>query len=271
MNIEFFLYEHPIFRLEEFEDWKGRQGTTNPSSIHSALRHYIKLGRIKRIRRELYGVIAPNETTETAFFDSYLIAAKAAYESVLAYHTALELHGVAYSSFEQFTFITSQKIKPFEVNDQWYQPVAISKALKSQKLENFGVEAMDRLGLKIKTTNLARTYVDVIDRPDLCGGWEEVCRSIRNIVVLNMKEITDYCLALQNATLVAKLGFFLEQREGAFIAPESVVKTLLQYKPTSPQYMGDKEKEKHHYIKKWNLMVPLNVLNQSWDEPNYVV
>lgn len=266
-----FFYEHPIFRYEEFEGWKRRQGTTNPSSIHSALRHYTHLERIKLLRRKLYGVITPNESKETAFFDPYLIAAKGSIDSVLAYHTALALHGIAYSSFEQFTFITSQKIKPFEINSQWYQPVAIPTGLKNANLENIGIQILERQGVEIKVTNLARTYVDVINRPDLGGGWEEVCRSISKIAFLNIEDVISYCLILQNATLVAKVGFFLEQRKGAFAAGVNAIDKLQQFKPTTAQYMGERDKEDHRLVKKWNLMVPISVLKQTWDEPDYAV
>ncbi len=89
---------------------------------------------------------------------------------MLAYHTALELHGVAYSAFGQLTYVTSQKNKVFEFQGGWFQAVTSPLAL--------GVQVINRQGLDIQVTGLARTFVDVLDRVELSGGWEEVCRSI---------------------------------------------------------------------------------------------
>lgn len=71
--------------------------------------------------------------------------------------------------------------------------------------------------------------------------------------------------------LSAKVGYFLEQRKGAFYPSKTVMEAFLKLIPTSVQYISDKDKEKHKLIKKWNLMVPISVVNQTWDEPNYDV
>lgn len=55
------------------------------------------------------------------------------------------------------------------------------------------------------------------------------------------------------------------------LAMVSAIQKLQQFKPASVQYMGDRDKEDHRLVKKWNLMVPINVLNQTWNEPDYAV
>ena len=269
MSAEAFFFEHPIFRYEEFKSWKQSQGTETPSAIHSALRYYLKSERIKLLRRELYGVIPPNESLDTITYDPYLIAAKATNDSILSYHTSLELHGVAYSSFEQFTFTSSKKVKPFEISGQLYRPTSTPIELKKEKLENISVQVINRQGINIKITNPARTYVDVVDRADLSGGWEEVCRSLDNFAVLNVNEVVNYCLTLKNANLISKVGFFLEQREGPFTVPSDIIAQLKKYISNSVQYMSDHTKEPHRLIKKWNLMVPISILDRTWNEPQY--
>ncbi len=70
--LEQFFYEHPIFRLDELVSWKGVQGTNKPQSVQNLIQHYIKSGRLLRIKRELYTVISPNATAENVLLDSYL-------------------------------------------------------------------------------------------------------------------------------------------------------------------------------------------------------
>ncbi len=267
MNIEAFFYSHPVFRHEEFAQWKKKQGPATDRAIQKALLHYRKSGRLFNPRRGFYIVVPPNVLAQEVSVDPYLIAGKAANDSILAYHTALELHGVAYSIFEQFTFLTSKKNKPFEFQNRWFQPTAVPIAL--HKKFNFGIEKINRQGLEISVTNIARTYVDVLDRVELSGGWEEVIRSITNIAILNIDEVISYCLLLNNHILAAKVGFFLEQREGAFKIEDKKLKPLLKIKPLSPQYIYPPDNQPTELVKKWNIIIPTSILKQSWNEADH--
>lgn len=268
MDIESFFQSHPIFRYEEFVEWRGASNKHEIHNIRMLLQHHTKSGRIASIRRGLYVVIPFGESLEDLLIDPYLIAAKITNDSVLAYHTALELHGVAYSVFEQFTFTTKKKIKPFQYQQHWYQPVATPNALKKQP-SAIETTMIDRQGLAIEITNIERTFVDVIDRADLSGGWEEVSRSLTNIAVLTIEKVVDYCLLLNNRRLAAKVGFFLQQRQGAFAVDDNLLAPLLALKPLTPQYLSQQKPNK--LIKQWNLIVPLTILNQSWEDIDHAI
>jgi predicted transcriptional regulator of viral defense system len=270
MNVEQFFFTHSVFRQEEFAALKAKQGITNAATIRQALHYYIRTHRIISVRRGLYAVVPPNQTADLSV-DPYLIAGKCATDSVLAYHSALELHGVAYSHFQQFTFLTRQKIKPFNYQEQWFQPVAVQKILIPKKTVNFGVETIDRAGLEIKVTTLDRTFVDVLSRVDLSGGWEEVCRSLSNIGVLDVEKVVAYCIKLDSPVVAAKVGFFLEQRQGAFAVNNNILKRLLKKKLKAPHYLVKSPREPSKFIKKWNLMVPHSIYYRTWEESNHDV
>lgn len=265
MSVETFFHLHPIFRYEEFMLWREQEGSCTSGSIRKTLQYYVKTGRLLNIRRGLYAVVPPSESPEEMLVDAYCLAAKATQDSILAYHTALELYGVAYSAFSRFTFLSTQKSKPFEFQTHWFQPVATPKALKNQS--EVGVESIERQGVTLRVTTPERTFVDVIDRVVLSGGWEEVVRSITKMVVLNMDEVIRYCLMLNHPHLVSKVGFFLEQRQGAFAVDSSKLEVLQTHISATPQYVTNARHESCRLVKKWNLMVPDSVLNQSWEEP----
>jgi predicted transcriptional regulator of viral defense system len=270
MGIEQFFYEHPVFSRSEFVCWRRESGDITAQAISVALHYYVKKGRIKLIQRELYAVVPPNQTPENLLVDSYLIAARATRNSssILAYHTALELHGVAYSSFGQLTYLTTQKNKPFEFQGNWFQPVLMPTRLQKKHRAMFGVQTINRQGMEINITNLARTFVDVIDRVELSGGWEEVCRSLSNMVAFNVDEAIEYCLLFDNARLAAKVGYFLEQRQGAFAVNSAQLQPLLAAKPTVPQYLSTHPDEACKLIKRWSLLMPISVIQRTWEEPH---
>lgn len=271
MGIGKFFYEHPVFRLDELSKWKIGHGAHNKRAIHALIQHYLKADRLCRVRRALYAVVPPNTTAKDLSVDPYLIAGKVANDSILGFHTALELFGVAYSSFERFTYLSEQKIKPFDFQGQWFQPVIPSTHLRTKGNIFFEVETINRQGIELRVTSLARTFVDVLGRIELSGGWEEVIRSINQIATLNIDRVIDYCLKLNNPVLTAKVGYFLEQRQGAFVPTDRQVKMLLQQKPSSPQYLSKKPIERCRLIKKWNIMMPIIVIEKSWEEPEHDV
>jgi len=271
MNIEEFFYEHPIFRLEALVTWKKCHGSTNRQAAHRLIQHHLGSGRLLRVKRELYAVIPRNATAETVSVDPYLIAGLASSDSVLAYHTALELFGVAYSSFEQFCYLSSQKTKPFEFREQLFQPVSLSEKLRAVYNDDSEVDSINRQGVDLRVTSLARTFVDVINRVELSGGWEEVIRSISNIAVLNIDRVIAYGLKLKNSALSAKMGYFLEQRSGAFAPTQAHLDLLLRHRPSGPQYLSKKITQPCRLIKKWNIFMPVSVIEKSWEEPDYDV
>ena len=109
MLIDEFFYKHQVFRHEEFALFKAAQGVTKSISVNTALMYYVKSGRIKSIRRKLYAVVPPDQSRDDVMVDPYLIAGKATDDAIISYHSALELMGVAYSSFGQLTYVTKQK------------------------------------------------------------------------------------------------------------------------------------------------------------------
>jgi predicted transcriptional regulator of viral defense system len=149
-----------------------------------------------------------------------------------------------------------------------YKAVSIPVALKESKDVMFGVESVDRLGQKIQVTTLERTLVDVLDRPHLCGSWEEIWLSLESIEYLNMDELLKYALLLGNATTIAKLGFFLETHREQFMVSEHYFEELYKHCPVKPHYMDSNQNQPQKMIARWNLIVPLSLINRSWEEPN---
>lgn len=268
MKVEQFFYEHPVFRHEEFTHFKSTHGEGDSHNVKMALSYYVKHGRIKSIRRKLYAVVPPNQSVNNVLIDPYIIAGKVTEDAIIGYHSALELLGAAYSSFGQLTYITKQKSKPFEFDGYWYQSVLTPIILQKNQASDVYVDVINRQGIDIKVTNSARTFVDALDRVELCGGWEEVCRSISSLAVLNVDQVVDYCLNLDNARLNAKVGYFLSQRQSAFAVTNEQLAPLLKRKPKAAQYISGTTGEKYELVKPWNIYLPLSVINQSWEEPD---
>lgn len=265
MKLKAFFESHPIFRYEEFADYMMSLGTTRPESWRQQLSYHQKVGNLIHIRRSIYAV--KPYFSHDQWIDPYLLASKITTDAIVAYHTALELHGCAYTTFSELISLSSKQSLPFIYAGQRFRCASQPNALINGGSTEFGIEKLKRGGLLIKLTSIERTLVDILDRPDLGGGWEEIWRSLDNVTNLDAHKVVEYALLLKNATTLAKVGFFLEQRPSHLAVDKDLINPLLAYVPKQPHYMDRLSRGQGKYFAKWRLIVPREIINRSWQEP----
>lgn len=115
------------------------------------------------------------------------MASKKVEGSVIAYGSALDLHGKPHTIQSRVVYLTKKRVMAsFNFRNIKYQAVAIPSVLKAAGQETFGVQSIDRLGQPVFVTSLERTLDDVLDRPYLCGSWEEIWLSLESIEYFDM-------------------------------------------------------------------------------------
>jgi len=258
-----FLKQHKLFRVEQFEAATGLSGSARKASLD----YHRKRGHILPVRRGLYWVVPAGSRPENCPVDAFLVAGYISADAVLAYHSALELHGRAYSSFNEVHFLTGLKIRPFEFRGVHYRAVSVPPALIRAGQQNLGVQSTDRAGETLKVTALERCLVDALDRPELCGGWEEVWRSLEMIEYLDLALVCRYVAALGNATTAAKTGWFLDENRDRLMVDDNTLDTLQAQRPASPHYVDRGSREPSHFLARWNLVAPASLTDRSWEEP----
>jgi predicted transcriptional regulator of viral defense system len=266
MKTQDFFSIHPVFTYDEFVEFLSKKDSRNVKTRESILSHYTKTGRILRVRRGLFLTVPQGYAPETCPVDPFLLASKMAPDSVLAYHTALDLHGKAYSVREDLFYLTGSGSRLLNFRGQRYRGVAFPRKLVGKRLESFGVDTVERSGIDINVTSLERTLVDVLDRPSLGGSWEEIWRSMEMVEFFDLDRVIEYAAHLGNATTAAKVGFFLEQHKSTLMAHDDHLDRLMALKPAQPHYMVHKERKSGRFMKRWNLVVPEEILERRWEE-----
>jgi len=266
MNVSHFFDTHPVFRNEEFSQFMKEQGRHRQASCRQQLSYHHKVGHLIHIRRHLYAVKPSSIPQDEYWIDPYLIAGKATQDAVIGYHSALEIYNLAYTTFEELTFLTIQPSQPFAYQGQRFHGTHPPKALLDNNQSNFGIDIIKRGGVNIKITSLERTLVDILDRPDLSGGWEEICRSFEHVTQFDAGKLVEYALLLNNATTIAKVGFFLEQLPEYLAVPQKFINQLLPHIPKQTRYLERERKTPGKHIEKWSLIIPLQIIEQRWEE-----
>ena len=259
-----FFRQHPVFTGDELAVHLARIGSNGVRTQEKVLAYHAKAGRLCRVRQGLYAVVPLGVDGDTYPVDPYQVGAKLTPDAVLSHHTALEFHGRAYSVWHHFTYSAERPVETLTFRDQVFRGARFPRALVRSGEEYHGVLTMERFDMPLRVTSLERTLVDVLDRPDLAGGWEEVWRSLEAVEFFDLDQVVQYALLLGNATTVAKVGFFLDCNREPLMVEEQHLKALRDCRPRQPHYLDRGRRDHGKLVAEWNLVVPAEVLTQSW-------
>ncbi len=257
-----FFRENRVFTRSEFVAARVADGQMNARTADSVLHKHVAAGEIVHVRRGLYA-LARGPTTEA---DPYLIASKAVPDATVAYHAALQFYGKSYSVWHRYSFLTAANVRAFCFGASDFTAVALPRALRGYQDLGGHIKLEPHGGQHVRVTSLERTLVDVLDRPRLGGGWEEIWRSLEGVDFFDLDAIADYALKLDTVITIARVGYFLDQhREQLFVRDEHL-KPLLARAPRQPLYFDERKAQSGTLVKRWNLIVPKRVQDRSWEE-----
>jgi predicted transcriptional regulator of viral defense system len=233
------------------------QATPNRRYIHRKyVSKLVQNGKLQRIRKELYLVLAPLEEPETYVPDKLLIAAKIKKHYYLSHHTALEYYGCAYSLYNA-TYISvkpENRFDPFQYKQFTFKPIFTNNTTTA-------VETKYHQNTILRVSSRERTFIDCLDKIQYAGGWEECIKSLESLNNIN----TDKLLTLLTNTYkkditIRRVGYTLEYLRGHSQFYEHISDTTLnkivKLIKGSPQYLT--RGQKGAINKKWKLYIPDN-------------
>ena len=120
-----FLDGHAVFTVDELDYHLTSRGSSNTNTRNSLLAYHRRQGRIVRVRRGLYATVPRGMDPASMTVDPYLVAAKMTGDAVLAYHTALEFHGRAYSAQWRQVYVSARKSLPLTFQAREFRGVPV--------------------------------------------------------------------------------------------------------------------------------------------------
>jgi predicted transcriptional regulator of viral defense system len=261
-----FFNQHPVFTSKEYARFLEQEERSGDRAQEALLSYHIKAGNLIRIRREIFGVIPQGASPESYSFDPYLVAAKLNEGGVIGYHSALAFYGKTYSVPHQFVVLGHKRQENFAFRSDNFRFVLFPKSLREKKQEYFGIKEVTRRNCLLRVTNFERTLVDILDRPELSVSWEEIWRSLESVEYFDVDKIVEYTLLLNKATTTALVGYYLEQHQKELKVNESHLNQLQKYRLIQPYYIDRRKKSLSKLNNRWNLMIPLELVEQTWNE-----
>ena len=139
------------------------------------------------------------------------------------------------------------------------------KALAAAGKTDYLTMTMDRQGVTVGVTAVERTVVDVLHRPELAGGAEEVLKPLDLVRYLDPAKVADYVELLDNRSLASVSGWWLEKRRGALGVADDVLARLRARLPRSKHYALGAEPGRAVFVEPWRVLLPAQAVDAAFE------
>ncbi len=185
-----------------------------PDSKESTLRELLsdmtKRGLLMRLKDGVYFIIPYEENAETFMPDWHLIAEHLVNGAkyYIGYYSALQIHNLITQPSLKEQIIVSRQIRPSQIE---IKNVTFQFIYHNEK-HFFGAKKIwiDSFN-KVLCSDLEKTFIDCLFKPDYAGGIVEVARAIyTSRDKIKYDTLLDYTKKFNSQAVIKRLGFLLE-------------------------------------------------------------
>lgn len=170
----------------------------------------------------------------------------------VAYYSAAHVHGLTEQMPFKTTVAVLKQIRPIRVGNIFVSFVNLKKS------RFFGDEETKYLDAILTISDLEKTLVDCVDRPELCGGIPEVVRIVSNAFEtgrVSLQKLVSYVKRFGSHAVAQRLGFiieYIEEKKKIQVEPE-ILEELLNLIGSKIYPLDVKSSKKGEISKKWNI------------------
>ncbi|MDQ3192949.1 MAG: transcriptional regulator [Bacteroidota bacterium] len=188
-----------------------------PDSKESALRELLsdmtKRGLLMRLKEGIYCIIPYEQDAESYMPDWHLIAEHLVNDAdhYIGYYSALQIHNLITQPSLKEQIVVSKQIRPaiIRIKNIQFQFIYHNEkhffGAKKTWVDNFN---------KVKCSDLEKTIVDCLFKPNYAGGIVEIARAIYlSKDKIRFETLFDYVKKFKSQAVIKRLGFILELLE----------------------------------------------------------
>ncbi len=177
---------------------------------------------LDRIGRGRYLLVPPeNGPDAIPELDPYRVGSHLVDPYAFAYGTAASLHGLLTHALKTYHIATPTTTRVSVSEPVEYNLVHVSPE------RFFGTADLEKYGTQITVTDLERTVLDCLDRPDLCGGIANTVQIIHHAKPkLDHARLLEYVDRFSNKSLAQRLGYLLARVRPSTPAPPEFLQAV---------------------------------------------
>jgi len=230
-----------------------------PNSSESALKELLsdmsRRGLLMRLKKGLYYLIPYEQHSETFMPDWHLLAEPLTKGTLhyIGYYSALQIHNLITQPSLKEQIVVAKQLRPsqFDIKGVTFQFIYHNN-------DHFFGERkiwIDSFN-KVMCSDLEKTFIDCLFKPDYAGGIVEVAKAIYMAKdKIKYNQLFDYAIQFNSQAVIKRLGFLLE-----FLEIQSEIIEKLQEKKTNAYVLLDTElPKKGKLLSRWSIQQNLEL------------
>ncbi len=222
---------------------------------YNLLKNMRRKGALDRVKSNLFVRIPSHIVHDKGKYveDPILVGKHLANPYFFSYYSALYLHGLSQQPATHFYLSTTNHLQKVDYHGLVFYPVTLTKK------RFFGFDEIKYREENVFVSDLERTIVDVMNRPEYAGGYEEIIRSFQDVEKVEWKRLLKYLDTMGEKILFNRTGFIFDML-GKFVdTPDWVLKELEKRLSDNIYYF--EKNRKGSYVKKWKIIVDRRLEN----------
>lgn len=212
----------------------------------------VKKNVIERVKPGLFARIPESIILDKKLYkeDPLLIATALLDNAYISHYSSLSMLGLAERYINKVYISTFKHQRNIKYHDIQIKFIAVIPS------RFFGIKTIEYYNKKIKISNLERTILDIINKPEYAGGWNEIIDCLKNLEGLNWKLLINYIRKFKNKVLARRVGYILDNLENVTL-PKTIEKEIIKFSGKNVYYFD--HKSIGTFDKKWNMVIPYEI------------
>jgi predicted transcriptional regulator of viral defense system len=215
-------------------------------AVKKLMRDMIKRGLLFRLSEGVYWIIPYEQEAETYFPNWHLIPKYLVgnTEYYIGYYSALEIHSLITQPALREQVVVNKQIKPSSIKIKGHKFQFIY-----HNHNHFFGTWIDSYN-KVPCSDLEKTFVDCLYKPDYSGGISEIAKAFfKSKEKVDYYKLYEYCERFKAQSVIKRLGFLLE----VFKINHPILDKLQRLKTSSFILLEPSYEKKGKFISKWSI------------------
>lgn len=238
----------------ELSEAYGALPYSKENTVRELLSDMTKRGLLLRLKDGVYYIIPYEQNAETFMPDWHLIAEHIVNDAhhYIGYYSALHIHNLITQPSLKEQIVVSKQLKPSEID---IKGVKFQFIYHNEKHFFGGEKVWIDSYNKVFCSDLEKTIVDCLFKPNYAGGIVEIARAIYSSKErLQFDRLLDYAIKFGSQAVIKRLGYLLETLD----INTEITQKLQEYKTKSYVVLDTELPKMGKRISRWSIQQNLD-------------
>jgi predicted transcriptional regulator of viral defense system len=224
--------------------------TSTKDAVKKLMRDMIKRGLLLRLKEGVYWIIPYEQEASTYFPNWHMIAKYLVGDAdyYIGYYSAMEIHSLITQPSLLERIVVNRQIKPTILEIQGIK----FQFIYHNENHFFGNKEIWVDGFnKVSCSDLEKTFVDALYKPDYAGGIIEIAKALyKSREKIDYQKLYHYCERFKTQSVIKRLGYLLELLE----INNPISEQLQRIKSDSFILLEPSYEKEGKWISKWSIL-----------------